>query len=99
MSFLLKNFWASFSMLLLTYNLSLITGYFLINKCFRQWFLAKVSDDYRFHLIQDSVKSNPKTTALMVWSVLVPETLKMAVLCLTGLGFWEYWIPSIPMYI
>jgi hypothetical protein len=97
MAFLLKNFLESFLVLLSSYYVALVLGYYIIRRWFRDWFLGKLKDDYRWKLVQDSVKANPKTTSFMVWSVLMPETIKMAVLGLAGLSLYEYLMPSIPM--
>jgi uncharacterized membrane protein YdjX (TVP38/TMEM64 family) len=97
MAFLLKNFFESFLVLLISYYVSIVLGYFIIRRWLREWFLRVLKDDYRWKLVQDSVRENPKTTSFMVWSVLMPETIKMAVLGLAGLNLYEYLMPSIPM--
>lgn len=99
MAFLLKNFFESFLVLLISYYVSIVLGYFIIRRWLREWFLRVLKDDYRWKLVQDSVRENPKTTSFMVWSVLMPETIKMAVLGLAGLNLYEYLMPSIPMFV
>lgn len=99
MAFQLKDFVLSFTILIVSYYCAILGGYLITLKIQKNWILSKISDDYRFKIIQNSAKESPKMTSLMVWSVQMPETIKIVVQTLSDISFCDYILPSIPAYI
>lgn len=85
-------------MLIVSYNTSIIFGHLIVKKLLKNWFRNKFAGDYKFKIVQESVKTYPKTTSLMVWSILAPETIKIVILTLSDMTFAQYYLPSIVPY-
>lgn len=98
MPYLLKDLWLSFFIIWISYECSVIAGYFGIKVWFYKRFQKKFKNDYKFKMIKDSVKDRPIAYSSLVWMIVIPDIMKMIMLTLADVGFWTYFLTSIPQY-
>lgn len=98
MPYLLKDLWLSFAIIFVSYEFSVVAGYFGVKWWFLERFQKKWENDYRFKMIRDSVKKRPIGYSSLCWMIIIPDILKMILLVLADVGFWTYFLTSIPQY-
>lgn len=98
MPYLLKDLWLSFAIIFLSYECSVVAGYFTTRWWFLEKFKKRWSGDYRFKMIKDSVKKRPIGYSSLCWMIIIPDIMKMILLVLADVGFWTYFLTSIPQY-
>lgn len=88
--YLLKDLWVSFLIIFISYECSVIAGYFGIKFWFYESFKKKFQDDYRLKMIKDSVSKNPIMYGSLVWMIVIPDIMKMICLTLADVSFVTY---------